>query len=81
MNALSRLITKVTKRQFQIARDVDELSSVLDRTIAFATGEKPYIGEDELNELLPYIPVTEPTESTDADGGYVLTPVNETAGK
>jgi hypothetical protein len=63
MTALSKLITKVTKRQFQIARDVNELSNVLDRTIAFATAENPFIGEDELNELLPYIPVTEPEEA------------------
>ena len=61
MSALSRLITKCTKRQLQIAKTVDEISTILDRTIAFAEAEKPYISDDEIDELIPYVPVTEPT--------------------
>ena len=64
MNALSRLITKCTKRQLQIAKTVDEISTIMDRTIAFAEAEKPYISEQEIDELLPYIPVTEPEPTT-----------------
>ena len=60
MNALSRLITKCTKRQLQIAKTVDEISTIMDRTIAFAEAEKPYISDEEIDSLLPYVPVTEP---------------------
>lgn len=61
MSALSRLITKCTKRQLQIAKTVDEISTILDRTIAFAEAEKPYISDAEIDELIPYVSVTEPT--------------------
>lgn len=64
MSALSRLITRVTIRQCQIARTVDEFSTILDRTVAFAEAETPYIGEEEINEIIPYIPVQE-AEATD----------------
>ncbi len=67
MSALSRLITKCTKRQLQIAKTVDEISTILDRTIAFAEAEKPYISDEEIDELIPYVPVTEPTQATETD--------------
>lgn len=62
MNALSRLITRVTKRQFQIARNVDEISTVLDRTIAFASAETPYISEAEVEEIAATIPNVAPAD-------------------
>ena len=67
MSALSRLITKCTKRQLQIAKTVDEISTILDRTIAFAEAEKPYISDAEIDELIPYVPVTEPTPEPETD--------------
>ena len=67
MSALSRLITKCTKRQLQIAKTVDEISTILDRTIAFAEAEKPYISDEEIDELIPYVPVTEPTPEPETD--------------
>ena len=67
MSALSKLIVRVTKRQFQIANDVETLSKILDRTIAFAEAEKPYISDAEIDELIPYVPVTEPTPEPETD--------------
>ena len=64
MNALSRLITKCTKRQLQLAKTVDEVSTIMDRTIAFAEAEKPYISDEEIDSLLPYVSVTEPVTET-----------------
>jgi hypothetical protein len=69
MSALSRLITKCTKRQLQIATTVDEISTILDRTIAFAEAEKPYISDEEIDELIPYVPVTEPAPEPETDSG------------
>lgn len=57
MNALSKLITKCTKRQLQIAKTVDEISIIMDRTAAFY--ENKVITESEVDELIPYVPVTE----------------------
>ena len=72
MSALSRLITKVTKRQLTIAKTVDEFSAITDRIIKFAEAENPYISDDEIDSLLPYIPVTEhepePEIETEGDG-------------
>lgn len=70
MNALANLIKRVTKVQFSRCKDVDELSKVLDRTVAFATGENPYLTETDVEEIaatIPIIdPVTEPvTETTE----------------
>ena len=64
MNALSRLITKCTKRQLQLAKTVDEVSTIMDRTIKFAEAETPYISDEEIDSLLPYVPVTEPVTET-----------------
>lgn len=58
MNALSKLITKCTKRQFQMASTVDEISTILDRTISFSESGK--LSDEQIDSLLPYIPVTEP---------------------
>lgn len=63
MSALSRLITRCTIRQLQIAKTVDEISVIVDRTITFAEAEKPYISDEEIDSILPYIPVTEPEEA------------------
>ena len=60
MNALSRLITKCLIRQFQQAKTSDETNDVLTRTITFATGENPYISDEQVDSIVPYIPVTEP---------------------
>ena len=70
MNALANLIKRVTKVQFSRCKDVEELSKVLDRTVAFATGENPYLTETDVEEIaatIPIIdPVTEPvTETTE----------------
>jgi len=58
MNALSKLITKCTKRQFQIASTVDEISAILDRTISFSESGK--LSDEQVESLIPYVPVTEP---------------------
>lgn len=78
MNALANLIKRVTKVQFSRCKDVDELSKVLDRTVAFATGENPYLTETDVEEIAATIPIidpvtetteqTEPTDSEVADG-------------
>ena len=60
MNALSRLITRATIRQFQQATTPEQTAAILDRTIAFAQAETPYISEEQIDEIVPYIPVTEP---------------------
>ena len=60
MNALSLLIKRVTIRQFQTARTTEELSTILDRTIAFAEAETPYLTENDVTEIAGYIPVVDP---------------------
>ena len=63
MNALSRLIVKVTKRQFSMVRDIDAYSVILDRTISFAESGK--LSDDEIEDIAAVIPaVEEPTEPT-----------------
>ena len=69
MNALANLIKRVTKVQFSRCKDVDELSKVLDRTVAFATGENPYLTETDVEEIAATIPIIDP----------VTEPVTETA--
>ena len=66
MNALANLIKRVTKVQFSRCKDVDELSKVLDRTVAFATGENPYLTETDVEEIAATIPIIDPvTETTE----------------
>ena len=57
MNALSRLITRATIRQFQQATTSEETAAILQRTIAFS--ESNYISDTEIDSIVPYIPVTE----------------------
>lgn len=65
MNALSRLITRATIRQFQQATTPEQTAAILDRTIAFAESETPYITEEQIDEIAGYIPVDEPTVTTE----------------
>ena len=58
MNALSKLITKCTMRQLQIAATVDEISTIIDRTISFSESGK--LSDEQIDSLIPYVPVTEP---------------------
>lgn len=39
---------------------MEQISIIMDRTIAFAEAEKPYISDEGIDSLLPYIPVMEP---------------------
>ena len=64
MSALSRLITRATIRQFQQATTPEQTAAVLERTIAFAEAENPYISEEQIDEIVPYIPITEPVDET-----------------
>ena len=64
MNALANLIKRVTKVQFSRCKDVDELSKVLDRTVAFATGENPYLTETDVEEIAATIPIIDPVTET-----------------
>jgi hypothetical protein len=64
MNALANLIKRVTKVQFSRCKDVDELSKVLDRTVAFATGENPYLTETDVDEIAATIPIIDPVTET-----------------
>lgn len=77
MGALANLIKRVTKRQFQMARTVEEVSEVLDRTVAFATGENPYLSESDVEEIAATIPVVEPV--TEVDTASETVPEPETA--
>lgn len=64
MNALSKLIKRVTMRQIGMARTTEELSAILDRTIAFAEGENPYLSEQDVEEIAATVPIPDPvTES------------------
>ena len=57
MNALSRLITRATIRQFQQATTSEETAAILQRTIAFS--ESNYISDEEIDSIVPYIPVND----------------------
>ncbi len=61
MNALSRLITRATIRQFQQATTPEQTAMILDRTIEFANSN--YITEEQIDSMVPYIPVTDPIEA------------------
>lgn len=64
MNALSKLITKVTKRQFSMVRDIDSYSVILDRTISFAESGK--LSDEQVEDIATVIPVVDPvTEETE----------------
>lgn len=66
MNALSRLITKVTKRQFSMVRDIESYSVILDRTISFAESGK--LSEEQVEDIATVIPVVDPvTEQGEPD--------------
>lgn len=69
MNALSKLIKRVTMRQIGMARTTEELSTILDRTIAFAEGEKPYLSEQDVEDIAAVVPVPDPVteEATEAE--------------
>ena len=67
MNALANLIKRVTKVQFSRCKDVDELSKVLDRTVAFATGENPYLTEADVDEIAATIPIIDPVTEHESD--------------
>jgi cytochrome c len=60
MNALSKLIKRVTMRQIGMARTTEELSTILDRTIAFAEGENPYLSEQDVEDIAAVVPVPDP---------------------
>lgn len=64
MNALSKLITKVTKRQFSMVRDIDSYSVILDRTISFVESGK--LSDEQVEDIATVIPVVDPvTEETE----------------
>lgn len=65
MNALSRLITRVTKRQFAMAVTVEEVSTILDRTISFATANM--IDDNQIEDIAATIPVVEPVTEPEYD--------------
>jgi hypothetical protein len=69
MNALSKLIKRVTMRQIGMARTTEELSTILDRTIKFAEGENPYLSEQDVEEIAAVVPVPDPVtdEATEAE--------------
>jgi hypothetical protein len=60
MNALSKLIKRVTMRQIGMARTTEELSTILDRTIKFAEGENPYLSEQDVEDIAATVPVPDP---------------------
>ena len=60
MNALSKLIKRVTMRQIGMARTTEELSTILDRTIKFAEGENPYLSEQDVEDSAATVPVPDP---------------------
>lgn len=60
MNALSKLIKRVTMRQIGMARTTEELSTILDRTIKFAEGEKPYLSEQDVEDIAATVPIPDP---------------------
>ena len=65
MNALSRLITRVTKRQFAMATTVEEVSTILDRTIGFATANM--IDDNQIEDIAATIPVVDPVTEPEYD--------------
>ena len=69
MTALSKLIKRVTMRQIGMARTTEELSAILDRTIAFAEGENPYLSEQDVEDIAAIVPVPDPVteEATEAE--------------
>jgi hypothetical protein len=69
MNALSKLIKRVTMRQIGMARTTEELSTILDRTIKFAEGENPYLSEQDVEDIAATVPVPDPVtdEATEAE--------------
>lgn len=77
MGALANLIKRVTKRQFQMARTVEEVSEVLDRTVAFATGDNPYLSESDVEEIAATIPDVEPVEEAETVSETVTEPEEE----
>lgn len=65
MNALSKLITRVTKRQFAMATTVEQVSNILDRTITFANSEM--ITETQIEEIAATIPIVEPVTDVESE--------------
>jgi hypothetical protein len=47
-------------KQIGMARTTEELSTILDRTIAFAEGEKPYLSEGDVEEIAAIVPIPDP---------------------
>jgi hypothetical protein len=67
MSALSKLIKRITMKQIGMARTTEELSTILDRTIAFAEGEKPYLSEGDVEEIAAIVPIPDPVTAEEAE--------------
>lgn len=78
MIALGNLIMKVLKKQFTLAKTIDEYTAILDRTVQFAettnSNHEPYITDDQIAEIASIVseaiiePAAEVADTQEAEG-------------